>query len=309
MRGRRYWYDDDLGENGEMTMAEIRKVGILGAGMMGSDIALSCALAGYDVLMKEVNMDLAKAGLERIRASLQRWAQKGRLAADGEKQRDAVARITPTDTFDGFEDVDLIIEAIFEDLKIKAANFAQLEEVCKPSCVVASNTSSIPITRLGASWKSDVRKSLFVGLHFFSPAAVMKLVEVIKGEDTAADTVEAAFNFCLSIGKEPVKVADCTGFLVNRILGAITDEAIRLYEESIASPEDIDKACRLGLGHPIGPFALMDQVSNDLSLKVCRILQETYGERFRPRPALVRKVDAGHLGRKTGKGWFDYGTR
>ena len=134
----------------------------------------------------------------------------------------------------------------------------------------------------------------------------MKLVEVIKGEDTDAETVDAAFNFCLSINKVPIKVSDCAGFVVNRILGAINDEAIRLVEEGVAIPEDIDKACKLGLGHPVGPFALMDQVSNDLSLKIGRIFHEIYGERFRPRPALVRKVDAGHFGRKTGKGWFDY---
>jgi 3-hydroxybutyryl-CoA dehydrogenase len=287
-------------------MTEIKKVGILGAGMMGSDIALSCALAGYDVLIKEVNMDLAKAGVERIKASLAKWAEKGRLDADSEKQEATIARITPTETFDGFEEIDLIIEAIFEDLKIKAENFNQLDEVCKASCIVASNTSSIPITRLGATWKNSNRRSKFIGLHFFSPASIMKLVEVVKGEETDEDTVEAAFNFCLSIDKEPVRVSDCAGFVVNRILGAINDEAVRLYEEGIASPADIDKACRLGLGHPVGPFVLMDQVSNDLTLSICRIFNEIYGERFRPRPALVRKVDAGHLGRKVGRGWFDY---
>ncbi len=287
-------------------MNQIKAIGVLGAGMMGSDIALSCALAGYDVLVKEINLDLAKAGVERIRANLARWSQKGKLEADAAKQQTTLARITPTDTFDGFGNLDLVIEAIFEDLKVKAESYAQLEQVCKPSCIVASNTSSIPITRLGASWKTADRKARFLGLHFFSPACIMKLVEVVRGEDTAPDTVEAAFNFCVTIGKDPVRVADCAGFVVNRILGAINDEAIRLYEEGIASLEDIDKACRLGLGHPVGPFALMDQVSNDLTLKVVRTFQELYGDRFVPRPALVRKVDAGHLGRKSGKGWFDY---
>ena len=137
----------------------------------------------------------------------------------------------------------------------------------------------------------------------------MKLVEVINGEDTSPATVEMAFNFCLSIDKEPVRVSDCAGFVVNRILGAINNEAIRLCEEGIATPEDIDKACRLGLGHPIGPFALMDNISNELNLKISRIFHEIYGERFRPRPAMVKKVDAGHFGRRTGKGWFDYGNK
>jgi 3-hydroxybutyryl-CoA dehydrogenase len=287
-------------------MSEIKKVGVLGAGMMGSDIALCCALAGYDVLMKEVNLDLALAGVARIEKSLQRWSEKRRIDADAEKQKAAIARIKATDSFDGFEDVDLVIEAIFEDLNVKAENYNKLEEICKDSCIIASNTSSIPITRLGATLKKKEGRANFVGLHFFSPAAIMKLVEVISGEDTSPETTEKAFNFCISIGKEPIKVADCAGFVVNRILGALNNEAIRLYEEGIATPEDIDKACRLGLGHPIGPFALMDQISNELNLKISRIFHEIYGERFRPRPAMVRKVDAGHYGRKTGKGWLDY---
>ncbi|ABB32430.1 3-hydroxyacyl-CoA dehydrogenase [Geobacter metallireducens GS-15] len=287
-------------------MGDIKKVAILGAGMMGSDIALSCALAGYDVLLKEVSLDLAAAGVERIRGSLAKWSEKGRLAVDAEQQKSAVARITPVDNFSGFGDVDLVIEAIFEDLDVKSQNFRQLEEVCKPSCIIASNTSSLPITKLGACFSSAERKSRFVGMHFFSPAAIMKLVEVVNGEDTSAETVETACAFCTSIGKEPIKVNDCAGFVVNRILGAINDEAIRLLEENVASAADIDKACQLGLGHPVGPFALMDQISNELNLKIARIFHGIYGDRFLPRPALVRKVDAGHFGRKTGKGWFDY---
>jgi 3-hydroxybutyryl-CoA dehydrogenase len=288
-------------------MSEIKKVGVLGAGMMGSDIALCCALAGYDVLMKEINLDLAKEGVARIGKSLQKWSEKGRIKADAQKQKEAIARITPTDSFDGFEDVDLVIEAIFEDLNIKAENYNKLEEICKDSCIIASNTSSIPITKLGATLRNPKKRANFLGLHFFSPASIMKLVEVISGEDTSPETAEKAFAFCASIGKTPIKVSDCAGFVVNRILGAINNEAIRLYEEGVASPEDIDKACQLGLGHPIGPFALMDQISNELNLKISRIFHEIYGERFRPRPAMVRKVDAGHFGRKTGKGWLDYG--
>lgn len=287
-------------------MTAIKKVGVLGAGMMGSDIALNCALAGYEVLLKEVSLELATAGIDRIKGSLAKWSEKGRLSVDVEQQKIAIARITPTDSFDHFGEVDLVIEAIFEDLDVKAQNFRQLEEVCKPVCIIASNTSSLPITKLGACFRSAERKARFLGLHFFSPAAIMKLVEVVNGEDTSAETVQTAFDFCLSINKEPIKVADCAGFVVNRILGAINDEAIRLLEENVASPADIDKACQLGLGHPVGPFALMDQISNELNLKIARIFHGIYGDRFLPRPALVRKVDAGHFGRKTGKGWFDY---
>lgn len=287
-------------------MAEIKKVGVLGAGMMGSDIALCCALAGYEVLMKEINIDLAKEGLVRIEKGLKKWSEKGRLKVDAQSREEAIARITPSGTFDGFEDVDLVIEAIFEDLEVKRKTYRQLEEVCKPSCIFASNTSSIPITKLAATLRNDERKAKFIGLHFFSPASIMKLVEVIRGEVTSAETAEIASKFCIDIGKEPIQVSDCAGFVVNRIGAAINAEAIRLYEEGVASPADIDKACQLGLGHPIGPFTLMDLVGNDLNLKVRRIFHEAYGERFRPRPAMVRMVDAGHYGRKTGKGWYDY---
>jgi len=292
-----------------MKMSEIKKIGILGAGMMGADIALSCALGGYEVLIKEINMELAEAGHKRIVSSLEKWVSKGRLTVDDEGMKKVGEAITPTDSFDGFEDVDLVIEAVFESVEVKAENFSALEKICKPSCIIASNTSSISMTKLGACFSEPSRKAQFIGMHFFSPAVIMKLVEVISGEETSTETADAVCKFCESIGKEPVRVVDCCGFVVNRILCAIDNEAIRLYEEGIASPEDIDKACMLGLGHPIGPFALMDQTANDLNIKIGKILQEAYGDRFRPRPAMVKKVDAGHLGRKTGKGWLDYGKK
>lgn len=287
-------------------MADIKKVGILGAGMMGADISLSCAMAGYEVLMKEINMELAEAGYNNIKSNLDKWSSKGKIEIDDEGKKKAIESIKPTDSFDGFEHVDIVIEAIFEDLKVKTDNFQELEKICKPSCIMASNTSSISITRLGACFKAPERKMQFVGMHFFSPAVIMKLVEVIKGEETSQETVDVACEFCRHIDKEPVQVVDCVGFIVNRILYALDNEAIRLMEEGVASVEDIDKACRLGLGHPIGPFTLMDLTSNELNLKVGKILHEAYGDRFHPRPALVKKVDAGHFGRKTGKGWFDY---
>jgi 3-hydroxybutyryl-CoA dehydrogenase len=288
-------------------VAEIKKVGILGAGMMGSDIALSCALAGYTVLVKELNKELAQAGYKRIVFNLEKWVSKGKINIDDEAAKSATKRITTTDSFDGFEDVDLVIEAIFEDPQIKIDNYLMLADKCKSHCIIASNTSSISITKLGACFEKPSRKAQFVGMHFFSPAVIMKLVEVVKGEETSQETVDAAYDFCKKINKEPVQIVDGVGFIVNRILSALTSEAIRLYEEGFASPEDIDKACKLGLGHPVGPFALMDLASNDLGLKILRTLHEAYGERFRPRQSLVKKVDAGHFGLKAGKGWFTYG--
>jgi len=287
-------------------MEKIVKVGILGGGMMGSDIALSCALAGYSVLVKELNKDLAQEGFNRIVSNLEKWVSKGKIDIDDEMIKAVEERITTTVSFDGFKDVDLVIEAIFEDSKLKMENYLELEKICKPHCIIASNTSSISITKLGACFKDSSRKAQFLGMHFFSPASIMKLVEVVKGEETSQETVDAAYDFCIKINKEPIKIMDGVGFIVNRILSALTSEAIRIYEEGFASPEDIDKACRLGLGHPVGPFALMDLASNDLGLKILRTLHEAYGERFRPRPSLVKKVDAGHFGLKAGKGWLTY---
>ncbi|MFC1824530.1 3-hydroxyacyl-CoA dehydrogenase family protein [Thermodesulfobacteriota bacterium] len=287
-------------------MAEIKKVGVLGAGMMGSDISLVCAMAGYDVLMKEINLELAQAGHDKIAAGLTKWIEKGKIKLDDAGKQKILDSIKPTDSYDGFEDVDLVIEAIIEDIPLKEKTFQELEKICKPTCIIASNTSSISITKLGACFSDAGRAAKFVGTHFFSPASIMKLVEVIKGEETSEETMDVALNFCKSIDKEPIRVVDCVGFVINRILYALNNEAIRLYEEGIASLEDIDKGCRLGLGHPVGPFALMDITANDLNLKVGKILHEGYGDRFHPRPTLVKKVDAGHFGRKTGKGWFDY---
>jgi len=290
-------------------MSEVKSIGILGAGMMGSDIALVCAKAGYKVLMKEVNIELAQAGHDKIVSNLNRWIEKGKIQLDKHDKKRTLEAIRPTDSYDGFEDVDIVIEAIIENIQAKANEFQELDKVCKPSCVIASNTSSISITKLGACFEGKQRTKQFLGLHFFSPASIMKLVEVIKGEETSEETIQTACDFCKNIEKEPVRVVDCVGFIVNRILYALNNEAIRLYEEGIASPEDIDKACRLGLGHPVGPFALMDLTSNELNLKAGRILYEAYGDRFRPRPMMVKKVDAGHYGRKTGKGWYDYSKR
>ena len=189
--------------------------------------------------------------------------------------------------------------------EIKKKVFAELDSVCKPDCVFSTNTSSIPITLLATSVKTQ-RIGRFLGSHFFSPASVMKLVEVIPGLETEEKTVSFMMNCTREIGKIPIRVKDVTGFVVNRLLHIMWIEANQLVEEGVATPEDIDAACKLGLGHPIGPYALMDLTNNNLNLQVQEILFETYGERFRPRPILKQKVHANHLGRKTGRGWFEY---
>lgn len=284
-------------------MEDIKKVGVVGAGMMGAEIALCFASSGFEVVMKETTLELAQKGKDRLSGVLDRAIKKG--AFQGEDKDSTLSRITPTDEFDGFADVDLVIEAIFENPDIKKEIFTELDGICKPDCIFASNTSSIPITLLATSVSKE-RIGQFIGAHFFSPAFVMKLVEVIPGVETKEEIVSFMMECCRKINKAPIRVKDVTGFAVNRILHAMWIEVYRLLEEGVATPEDIDIACKLGLGHPIGPFALMDLTSNDLNLKVGEVLYDTYGERFKPRPILKQKVYANHLGRKTGRGWYEY---
>jgi len=281
----------------------VSKVGIIGAGMMGAEIALCFAMSGHEVAMKDATLELAQKGKNRLEVVLDKSIQKGRFQA---KDKDAtLSRITPTDQYEALRNMDLMVEAVFEDLDTKREAFAQLDSICKPDCIFATNTSSIPITLLATSVKKE-RIGRFLGAHFFSPASVMKLVEVIPGLETKDETVNSMMDWCREIGKTPIRVKDVPGFAVNRLLHVMLIEANRLVEEGVASPEDIDTACKLGLGHPIGPLTLMDLTDNSLSLKVQQIMCDAYGERFRPRPILKQKVNANHLGRKTGRGWFEY---
>lgn len=284
-------------------MNEPMEVGVLGAGMMGAEIALAFAMAGSAVVLKEINLDLAVKGKQRLDKVLDKAIKKGKF--DGDRKQETLDRITPTDQYDALGQVDLVVEAVLEDLEVKKQVFLELDQVCQPDCVFATNTSSIPITRL-ASFLGAERRTRFVGAHFFSPASVMKLVEVVPGIETSEETVQFMMDTCRQIDKTPIRVKDVTGFVVNRILHAMWIEAHRLLEEGAATAEDIDLGCRFGLGHPVGPFTLMDLTSNDLNLQVQEILFEAYGERFRPRPILKQKVYAQHLGRKTGRGWYDY---
>jgi len=284
-------------------MGEMNKVGVIGAGMMGAEIALCFAMSGYEVAMKDEPLELAQKGKDRLEGVLDKSIQKGRFQA---KDKDAtLSRITPTDQYGAFRDMDLVVESVFEDLEIKKKVFSELDNICRLDCVFATNTSSIPITLLATSLKKE-RISRFLGTHFFGPAFAMKLVEIIAGLETEEETVAFIMDCCRKIDKIPIRVKDTPGFAVNRILHAMLIEVNRLVEEGVATVEDIDTACKLGLGHPIGPYSLMDLVRNDLILKVEEILYQAYGERFKPRPILKQKVYANHLGRKTGRGWYKY---
>lgn len=279
----------------------LKQIGVVGAGMMGAEIALSFALRGIKVLLKDVNLNLALEGKKRAEEILKKWKEKGRI--EEEATEEAISHIHVQGNYQGFQEVDLVIEAVIEKFEIKEQVFKELDPVCKQVAIFASNTSSIPITQLAARTS---RPELFIGMHFFSPASIMKLVEVIPGIDTSEETVRKTMDIVRWIGKEPIRVADRAGFLVNRLLFALFNEAWRVVNEGAATPEDIDKAVRLGLGHPVGVFQLQDLVGLDNALAVSQILYEEYGERFKPSPLLKRMVAAGHIGKKVKKGWFNY---
>ncbi len=276
------------------------KIGVVGAGLMGAEIAWVYALAGHDVLLSDTTAEILAAALQRLAGIAEKGIGRGFYKK--EETAPALARIAATTELARFADRDMVTEAVFEDEAVKAAIWRTLDAVCGPECLFASNTSSIAISAL-ASYVGEARRPRFLGTHYFSPVSRMRLVEIIPAFDTSPQAVETAMRLCRGAGKTPIKVKDVVGFAVNRVLHAFVIEAIRLVEEGVASPEDIDTACRLGLGHPIGPFELLDQTTSSLSLQVQEILFEAYGERFRPPALLKQKVKAGHIGRKVGKGW------
>jgi 3-hydroxybutyryl-CoA dehydrogenase len=281
----------------------INKVGVVGAGLMGSEIALVFALANKDVLLS----DTSEEALDRARGNLEGVLQRGvgRGFYEAEQVEPTLSRIRMTTDLGNYSDRDLVVEAVFEDEAVKAKVFKTLDGIVPEHCIVASNTSSISITAL-SSHLSAKRRGRFVGTHFFSPVSRMKLVEVIPAMDTTDATVEATMAACREAGKTAIKVKDVVGFAVNRVLHALVIEAVRLVEEGVATPQDIDLACKLGLGHPIGPFQLLDVTQNSLSLQVQGILHEAYGERFKPRPLLKQMVQAGYNGKRAGRGWYKY---
>jgi len=281
----------------------IDRVGVVGAGLMGSEIALVFALAGKDVLLSDVSEDSLKRALDNLGKVLDKGAQRGFYPT--EQKAPTLARIRTTTDLALYSDRDLVVEAVFEDEKVKADTFRRLDGVCADACIIASNTSTISISGLAAHVK-PARRSRFLGTHFFSPVSRMKLVEVIPGLDTAPETVEATMAACKEAGKVPIRVKDVVGFAVNRILHAFMIEAVRLVEEGVATPEEIDLACKLGLGHPVGPFELSDAVTNNLSLQAQEIMHAAYGPRFLPRPLLKQMVQAGYNGKKAGRGWYRY---
>ena len=281
----------------------IKKVGVVGAGMMGAEIALCFEKAGYPTVLNDIKMEFAENGIKKQDAVMTKSIAKGKMTEE-EKQA-ALALVTPSDDYKDLADCDLIIEAALENLEIKLDIFRKLDEICKPETILCSNTSSISITKLSSA-VGEARKGQFMGTHFNSPASVMKLVEVVPGLLTEKEKSDEVYDLLAAIGKEPVRVKDVVGFGLNRIFHCMYAEAMRLIEEGVCTPEDVDKICKYGLGHPMGICALLDITGHDLNLAVDEIMFEGYGERFRPSPVIQRMVYAGNLGRKTGKGFYDY---
>jgi 3-hydroxybutyryl-CoA dehydrogenase len=276
------------------------KIGVVGAGLMGAEIALNFALAGHSVLLHDRTDELLGAAKQRLATILDRGVPRGFFKE--EEKEPALARIETTTMLDRFADRDFITEAVFEDEAVKAEIYRGLDRFCAPYCILASNTSTIPISIL-ASYVGEARRPYFIGTHYFSPASRMKLVEVIPAFETVPETVETAMRLCREAGKMPIKVKDVAGFAVNRMFLIFLQEAVRLVDEGVATPEDIDTACKLGLGHPMGPFELMDATTSRLVLQASEILFDAYGERFRPPALLKQRVRAGYVGGRGQKGW------
>lgn len=281
---------------------EIKKIGVLGAGTMGNGIAQVAAQSGFEVVMRDIEERFVENGLKAIEKFLSKSVEKGKMTED--QKKDVLARIKGTTRMEDLKDVDFVIEAVFEDLELKKNVFRQLDELTKDHVILTTNTSSMSITEIAVSTK---RPEKVAGMHFFNPAPLMRLVEVIRGYHTNDETVRIVMEMARKFGKEPVEVKkDTPGFIVNRLLMPHFIEAIKMAEEGIASIEDIDKAVKLGLNYPMGPFELMDLTGIDIALHVIEYLYKELNKESKwSAPTLLRSmVRAGRLGKKTGGGWY-----
>jgi 3-hydroxybutyryl-CoA dehydrogenase len=281
---------------------DVRTVGVVGCGLMGSGIVEVAARAGQRVIYLEASDELVEAGRYRIEISTLRAVERARL--DAAERHAVLERISGTTDAGELAEADLVIEAATEERDTKVALFRRLDEITRPDVVLASNTSSIPIADLGAATK---RPELVLGLHFFNPVPVMGLVEIVKALSTSDETLEFGRAYCVSLGKTTVLSRDRAGFIVNTLLIPYLNDAVRMLEEGFATREDVDTAIHLGLNHPMGPLRLADLIGLDTCLQIANVLYDEFKEpRFAPPPLLKRMVTAGHLGRKTGRGFYEY---
>ena len=280
----------------------VKKLYVVGSGAMGSGIAQTAATHGIQVTMNDISEEVVEKGYAKIKKSLEKAVTKGRMT---EEEKDAaLANLTTTVALEEAADADFVIEAASENKEIKLGIFKKLDEICKPEAILASNTSSLPITEIAAATK---RPEQVIGTHFFNPVPAMKLLEIVVGLATAEETYQAALALGEQLEKVPVKAIDKGGFIVNRLIDPFINEAVFMLEEGVGTAEDIDNGCKFGLNHPMGPLALGDMIGWDVMLAVMDVLYYEYGDpKYRPAPLMRRMVRAGHLGVKSGKGIYDY---
>ena len=278
------------------------KIMVLGAGTMGAGIVQVAAQAGFDVIVRDIKQEFVDKGIAGIEKAMAKAVDRGRMeAADKEA---AMGRISGTVDLAEAKDCDVVIEAAVEIMDIKKSIFKELDEVCKPECILASNTSALSVTEIGAA---TGRADKVIGMHFFNPVPAMKLVEIIKGASTSQETFDKIKDLTEKLGKTPVEINEAPGFVVNRLLIPMLNEGMYAVMEGVASEADVDTSMKLGAGHPMGPLALADMIGLDICLAIMQTLHREFGDdKYRPCPLLVKKVRAGKLGRKTGEGFFQY---